>query len=131
MPINTGYIKKALNVAKRGFLVNVIPGILQGMLVQFLYNGKASGDISARKIYKMVQEDDDLWKYMEQAEIERTKILANEALGLDISWLTAEWAINAISSDYPDIASYLLSDSAAQKWLGKQLVGFKKKLGLV
>lgn len=131
MSINTDLLRKGLNIAKRGLFINILPGMLQGMLVQFLHNGKASGDITPGRIYQMVQSNDDLWSYMELPDTEKVRLLAKEAQGIDLSWLTVEWAIDAISTDHPDIASYLLSDAEAQKWLGRQLISYKQKLGLI
>lgn len=106
----------------RGLVNQFAPGIAQGALVELLRHQK----VDVNMVIQWVQDNSSLWNLMGQEDRDHLKALVSQVS--DISWITPDWAINAIRKDLPGVASLFLGWTKAKNWLDRQIEEIKREL---
>lgn len=106
----------------RGLVNQFAPGIAQGALVELLHRQK----VDYKMVIQWVQDNSSLWKLIGQEDRDHLKALVSQVN--DISWITSDWAINAIRKDLPGVASLFLGWQKAKNWLDRQIEELKREL---
>lgn len=114
-------IKRYADPMLRGGFGLAMPGIIQGVLIEYL------GQASIPEIIKFVETDQSLWSQVEPEMQDKIKNLVSR-FG-DISWLTAEWTINAVRKDLPAYASLFLGWPEGREWLDRQVKEIHQNIG--
>jgi hypothetical protein len=109
------------DIALKGLLSQAAPGIAQGFLVELLKSKK----VDVNKVSKWVLENRSLWGELEPNEQDGLRRLAAKAG--DLSWMDANWVINAIRRDLPSVASLFLGWTKARNWLERQVEDLKRE----
>ncbi|MDD5060773.1 MAG: hypothetical protein PHN44_00635 [Candidatus Marinimicrobia bacterium] len=122
MPVNSGEALKLVNMFGRGFVLNNIPSMAKGILVEYLkrYN------VTFRELVEAVSQDANLWAMVDTREYARIQAIALK-IG-EIDWFTPEWIIEAIRNDFPSFASLFLSDRKSLLWLTRQVEEVKTNI---
>ncbi len=115
-------IKKYGVVFGKGLVATLAPGILKGVLVELF---KKSG-VNVAKATEWVLANYSLWDSLEAESKMQFKQLAIK-LG-DVSFMTTNWAIDALKDDFPAVASLFLGWTKGRNWLARQVETFKKEL---
>ena len=116
MQVNVGeQALKLVNMTGKGLLLNNMPIIARGVLVELL----KKGNISFRDVVRAVSANERVWDRVPPANHPMIKNVYAK-VG-DIRWFTSDWVIDAIRNDFPSIASLFLSDQASRAWLDAQV----------
>lgn len=115
-------IKKYGRMLGKGIIIEMVPGIAKGVLVEILKKYGAS----VKGTTQWVQDDVSLWdiigpKYQFQLQNLGDKIG-------NLNWLTSDWIIDTLRHDLPGIASLFLGWSEAREWLDRQIEIIKGKI---
>jgi len=110
------------NMAIAGFVGLVGPGMAAGFLVQLLKEHK----VDVQVISQWIQEGRSLWG--EMSPDNQQDMIALGAKLHDISWMTPDWAIEAVRKDLPAIASLFLGWPKARHWLDRQITIIHREL---
>ena len=102
----------------RGLLVEYAPGMVKGALLQMLTKASVCDAV------KWVQDD---YILLDNIPGKFREELSALKLG-KMAWLNAEWAIEALKDDKPQLASLFLSWDKGHDWLERQCVHIKKSL---
>jgi hypothetical protein len=97
-----------------GLISEVGPEIIRGALVELL------SSTTVAQATEWVEKDYVLWDKIPE-EVKEKLHRFSHRLG-DISWLTTEWAIDAMRNDLPALASLFLGWKKANNWLSRQVV---------
>lgn len=114
-------IRKYAGIFSHGFVISMAPEIAKGALVELL---KAQ-ELDITKATAWVQDNTSLWKILGPQQ-EMLKNLAGRAGNID--WLTADWVIEAIKGDLPEVASLFLGWKKANNWLKRQVEIVRKEV---
>ncbi len=113
-------VKKLASSFVRGFILNNLPGIIKGMINEFLK--KATVDT----IVQMVNSNESLWKRAGPKYYEKIQNVVLKAG--DVSWLTADWLIDSMRVEHPAIASLFLGWKKSYNWLERQVKEIKESV---
>jgi hypothetical protein len=105
-----------------GLVAQFAPGIARGALVELLKHQK----VNTKIVTEWVQKDRSLWAQIGPDDRESLKKLVAKVN--DVSWITSDWAINAVRKDLPAIASLFLGWKKARNWLDRQIEELKREL---
>lgn len=106
-------IKDYASILTGGMVKQLAPQMIQGALVEMLKN------VSVEKASKWVEDNIRLWDTFNPKLQGQLKYLAKKAGPLD--WLTADWAIQAITKDCPTLASLFLGWRKGHNWFVRQV----------
>lgn len=110
------------NILLRGLAVEFAPQIASGVLVELLTKGKVDVDT----VVEWVQKDRSLW---DELGIEnQTKLKKALSRVGKLNWMTADWAVNAVRSDFPAICSLFLGWKKGENWLNRQIEIIKEEV---
>lgn len=115
-------LKNLGNMAITGLVSQFAPGIAAGFLVELLKEHK----VDVQVISLWIQENRSLWGEMGFEDQENMRALAAKVH--DVSWMTADWAIEAVRRDLPAIASLFLGWPKARHWLDRQVAIIQREL---
>ena len=109
-------VLKFLNIAGRGFILNNVPFLAQGLIVEVMkrYN------ITLKDVLEMVNKNENMWNRVKTEDYPRISNAVIK-LGGDISWFTSDFFIDSIRKSHPVIASLFLSDRRSIAWLNLQV----------
>ena len=120
--VNSGQIRKWGNLLSKGLLAQEAPRVAKGALAEIL---KAKG-LNVKMASQWVQDDVCLWDQLNYGE--RQSIIRLRGMVQNMSWLTAEWVIDAIRSSLPAVASLFMGWAEGGEWLRQQVEIIKKKV---
>lgn len=109
------------DILLKGMVSQYAPSIAQGILVELLRKRK----VDVHVVSEWVKTDRSLWDELEPAEQDGLRRLATKVS--DVSWMTADWAIDALRKDFPTVASLFLGWVKARNWLGRQIEILKRE----
>ena len=115
-------ILKYGKVLGKGVTATFAPSILKGALVELFRIRR----VNVKKATEWVIANSSLWDSLEPERKRQFKQLAGK-LG-DVSWITAEWAIDSLREEYPAVASLFLGWEKGANWLARQIAAIKKEL---
>jgi len=95
--------------------------VLAGLLVGFL-NGITPG-----RAYEYIRDDLNLGYWVPEKDWERFRRMAGAT---NIGDITSEDIINQLRKSRPDILGVIINHPQGRRWLDKQVVELKKKLGI-
>lgn len=122
MAIELSGLKKYAGLFSKGFIIEMIPEIAKGMLVEIFKARKTT----VKSATNWVQTNTCLWKTLEPKEQTMLKKLVQR--GGNIDWLDANWVIAAIKNDFPAVASLFLGWKKANNWLKRQVEIIRKEI---
>jgi len=115
-------IKKAGGFLSKGLVATFAPRVLKGTLVEFFKEKNVDVD----HIVEWVLENKSLWDSLGDERQRQLKHLAVKIR--DVSWLTDDWVIDSLRSDFPAIASLFLGWKKSRNWLKRQIIIIQKEL---
>ena len=115
-------ILKYSSVFGKGIAATFAPSILKGVLVELFRVRK----VDVKKAIEWVITNSSLWDSLEPERKEQFKKLAGK-VG-DVSWLTADWAIDSLRKEYPAVASLFLGWKEGREWMARQIEIIRKEL---
>lgn len=115
-------VKKLGTFLGKGLVSEFAPDILSGTLVE-LFRAKR---VNVAKATEWVQANNSLWDSLEPKHQGQLKRLAQKLGNLD--FVTTEWAIDSLRSDFPALASLFLGWKRGYNWLQRQLEVIKKRI---
>lgn len=120
--VNLNQVKEYARVLGKGFLMQRAPGIAAGLISELF----REWNVDVAKIKADVHNDRDLWSNLTPEQWNHLR-KACDMLG-DLDFLTTDLVINAITKDYPGIASLFVNSPMAREWLEKQVATLKQRL---
>ena len=114
-------LKKYGGILGRGVTATFAPSILKGALAELFRIRR----VDTKKVTEWVLANNSLWDSLEPERKRQFKHLASK-LG-DVDFITTEWAIDSLRSDFPGVASLFLGWPKAHNWLERQLDEIKKQ----
>lgn len=115
-------VKQYGNVLLTGGLIEIVPGIAGGMLVELL----KEKEVDLKKATSWVESNTSLWSLLEPKHQAMLRNLASRAGNID--WLDADWVISSIKSDFPAVASLFLGWRKANNWLKRQVAIIRQEI---
>lgn len=122
MAIELPDLKKYAGLFSKGLVIEMAPEIAKGMIVEIFKVKK----VSVKSADDWVQNNTSLWKTLDPDEQALLKDLAQRVGNID--WLSADWVIDAIKSDFPAVASLFLGWKKANNWLKRQVEIIRKNV---
>lgn len=119
MPSPLDSLKQYADVLGKGAMQEMMPDIITGALLNLLESRR----IDVPKVVEMVDRNRSLWDGLDEKQRNKLKKVARRVGNLD--WITADWAIGAISKKYPAVASYVLATPEAYDWMEGQVEELK------
>jgi hypothetical protein len=113
-------IKKISGFLLRGFLPELTPSIVRGLLIEHLQK------VDIKELSRWIDEDVSLWDKIAPEYHEDIKRFVS-GLG-DIGWFNYEWLEEGLRKDLPILCSLFMGDESARNWLEMQLDDIKKRL---
>jgi hypothetical protein len=114
-------LKQYGGVIGKGLLLQMAPQIAGGYINELFHQWNVDID----KITKDVQANRSLWEDVKPEQKEQLSNLATRMGNLD--FITPEFVIESIKTDFPAVASLFLGWPEAQEWLARQLEELKKQ----
>lgn len=115
-----GKIKKYAGIFGKGVVAEVVPELLKSGLVEVLKK------TTVKRVCEWVENDISLWDNL--GVNHQKSLLKMGEFVKDLSWLTADWFIQAIRKDCPALASLFLGWEKAYSWLERQIEIIKKEI---
>lgn len=115
-------LRKYMPGITQGLIDFFAPGVAQGALVEILKHSKVTVEV----INEWVQGNRSLWKQIRPEDRANLKEMAGRVS--NVSWISSEWAINAVRQEMPAIASLFLGWPKARRWLDRQIEELKREL---
>ena len=114
-------IKEMAAPALMGLGAQFVPDMAKGLIIEYI------GKVPIDELIAYIEKNESLWDRLEPKHQAMAKKMASSLD--DLSWLTAEWAINAIKEENPKIASLFLGWRKARNWLVRQAEIIRRELG--
>lgn len=115
-------IRKLGPLLGKGLVAEFAPDILRGALIELFRSKK----VSVAKATEWVEQNISLWESLNPEHHGQLKRLTQKLGNLD--FLTTEWAIDSLRSDFPSLASLFLGWRKAHNWLERQLDEIKRRV---
>lgn len=115
-------ILRLANMTGKGFVLNSIPFIAKGLLIESLKKNQTTFS----DVVKMVDGNENLWDYIDFKDYILNPNIVSR-IG-NIGWMSSDWVVASITDDFPGIASLFLSDKRSRRWLDQQIDDFKKNV---
>lgn len=106
----------------KGFVAEMGPEIAKGAIVE-LFRTKR---LDLKEVTRYVENNISLWDNLDSEYQGQLKRLAQKLGNLD--FITTEWAIDSLRSDFPALASLFLGWRKAHNWLERQLDELKRQV---
>lgn len=121
VPLSKQTISKYTGLVGRGIAATLLPLAMKGALVKFFKDRNVGID----KATDWVETDKSIWDALSSEQKAQIKHLSTKIGAMD--FLTADWAISALKSDCPLLASLFLGWRKGYNWLARQIEIIKKE----
>lgn len=122
MPGSLDRLKQMVAPLGKGLLSEAVPGLASGVLIEFLNRWH----VNVKKIAEYVKDNRSLWADLGLDERSQLAHFAKK-IG-DLDFITPNWFINSIKTDFPDVASLFLNWPEAGEWMIKQIDELKREI---
>jgi predicted DNA binding CopG/RHH family protein len=122
MPNPAEQLKHYGGILAKGLVPQLIPGMAAGLITDLLHQWNV--DLSS--ITSDIENNHSLWQRLEEENKQQLAFAAKKIGSLD--FITKEWFINAIKSDFSAIASLFLNSARAGQWLQSQIDEIKREI---
>ena len=95
------------------------PTIFKGILNEWF----RQQDITVKKVIPLIEQNKSLWLLFPPEYYPRLEKIASQVS--DLSWLTADWVIDAVKEEHRALASLFLSWKKGRNWLDRQIEEMK------
>lgn len=115
-------LKKLGGIIGRGFIPELAPSIIKGLIIEFFKQKK----VDIKELSSWIEKDVSLWGKVGPQHRQQIMKFASK-LG-DIRWLTADWLVEGMRKDLPNLCSLFLGWPEAYSWLERQVKEIKGQL---
>jgi hypothetical protein len=122
MPNLAEQFKHYGGILAKGLIPQLVPGMAAGLITDLLHQL----NVDLTSITNDIENNRSLWGGLDDENKRQLAFAARKVGSLD--FITKEWFINAIKSDFSDIASLFLNSARAGQWLQSQIDEIKREI---